>query len=450
MTAAPRQPRSVLIVSFSYWPAANARSFRWTALAEDWARRGMRVVVVCAWTPGAAEREMVNGVQVYRVGIRAVERLRATLARSRQSAPAQETGGKAAQSLGGRARRAAGRAIASLWQRLYWPDTACLWYFPALRQARELARSAPPDAVISVSPEFTAVAVGRALAGSRSRQVAWLIDLGDPFSFLSEAPPNNTRLYAGLNRKFERKCLAGASAVTVTNETTAQRYRELFPECAGKLHVIPPLLTLDVQPATASTTAEPGPVRFVYLGRLYRTIRRPDFLLALFAGLLERGGGANCELHFYGDASECAASFVPYAPLLGRQIHLHGPIPRSQVPEAMRQATVLVNIANTTDYQLPSKIVEYAVAGKPILNLAATDADCSGKFLASYPLHLTLLAAAGGPSVRDYDQVRELLARARQPADPGAISAWLDRYRLPAVSASYLQILAGAVSEAAA
>ena len=439
MTRSATRPDSVLIVSFSYWPAQNARSFRWTALAEDWASQGMRVDVVCAWVPGSAETETVGGVRVHRVGMRAVERLRAALARSRHGGPAQEAAGKNVQSLGSRAKRAAGRAIAAAWQQLYWPDTACLWYFPALRKARELQRAAASDAVISVSPEFTAVAVGHALAGSRPRNSAWLIDLGDPFSFLSEAPPNNTRLYAGLNRRFERRCLARASAVTVTNDATQDRYRELFPESASKLHVVPPLLTLDA-PAD-SKPATDGPVRLVYLGRLYRTIRRPDFLLALFA-VLAQGGGADCELHFYGDASECADSFVPYAALLGRRIHLHGTIPRSRVADAMREATVLVNISNTTDYQLPSKIVEYAASGKPILNIAATRADCSARFLAGYPMHLTLQAGDGAPSADDREQLLELLSRARQPVDAAALSAWLDRYRLPTVSASYLRILA--------
>lgn len=436
-----RLRRSVLIVSFSYWPAQNARSFRWTALAEDWARKGVRVRVVCAWAPGAAERESVNGVEVHRVGIRALERLRAGLARSRRNPPPAGEAGRTAPR--GGVRRAFGRFLSALWQRLYWPDTACLWYFPALRRARALLREEPAAALVSVSPEFTAVAVGLALAGSRSGPLAWLIDLGDPFSFPSDAPPNNTRLYAGLNRRFERRCLARADAVSVTNEATARRYRELLSGRAEKVRVIPPLLTLDVAPSGAP--ANDGPARFVYLGRLYRAIRRPDFLLALFAGLAAEGDGADLELHFYGDTSECADSFAPYAALIGRRIHLHGPVPRDRVAEAMRQATVLVNISNTTDFQLPSKIVEYAATGKPILNLAATDADCSATFLASYPLHLTLRASPGGLAAGDHDRVRELLARARQPADPAAVSVWLDQYRLPAVSAAYLRILAGAL-----
>lgn len=441
MSEASPLPPSVLIVSFSYWPAQNARSFRWTALAEDWARRGVRVRVVCAWAPGAAERESVNGVEVHRVGFRALERLRAGLARSRQAPPpAGETDRPAPR---GGVRRAFGRFLSALWQRIYWPDTACLWYFPALRKARALLRAEPGAALVSVSPEFTAVAVGCALAGGRPGPRAWLIDLGDPFSFPSDAPPNNTRLYAGLNRRFERRCLARADAVSVTNETTARRYRELLSGRAEKVQVIPPLLTLEFPPSAAQ--ANDGPVRFVYLGRLYRAIRRPDFLLALFAGLAAAGDGAGCELHFYGDTSECADSFVPYAALLGRRIHLHGPVPRDRVADAMRQATVLVNISNTTDFQLPSKIVEYAATGKPILNLAATDADCSARFLAGYPLHLTLRARPGGPAADDHERVRELLARARQPVDPAALSAWLDRYRLPAVSADYLRMLAGAL-----
>ena len=71
-----RGPGKVLIISFQYWPALNARAFRWTALAEDWAREGREVHVVCARVPDRPVLETQYGVRVHRAGSAWIERLR--------------------------------------------------------------------------------------------------------------------------------------------------------------------------------------------------------------------------------------------------------------------------------------------------------------------------------------------------------------------------------------
>ena len=61
----------------------------------------------------------------------------------------------------------------------------------------------------------------------------------------------------------------------------------------------------------------------------------------------------------------------------------------------MAEADVLVNIGNRTSYQLPSKVVEYAAFGKPILNFLASPDDSSAVFLSKYPFLLNVWK--GGP-----------------------------------------------------
>ncbi len=433
MSPSGRAPEKVIVVSYLYWPALTARAFRWTALAESWAREGCEVHVVCARTPDRPAFESVNGVQVHRVGSASIERLRASTA--------PESGPRAA-ARGNGIRRTAVAAVRSIWHAIYWPDTSCLWFFAARKKAGELVAAIDPDAIVSVSPTFTAVAVGRSVARRRPSRLRWLIDLGDPFSFAEEAPQNNFRLYRGLNIRFERGCFAEADAVSVTTPETRDRYAALFPESARKIAVIPPLLAL---PETIGEPAErPDRRRLVFLGRLYPSIRRPDFLLALFAALKDCEAAERCELHFYGNTWECEASFAPYRHRLGRDIHVHGPVPREQAISAMRSADVLVNIGNDTHYQLPSKIVEYAITGKPILNLAAHADDSSARFLADYPSQLTLVARAEGPTPGDVENLKAFLGRPSPEIAPEALRAWLAPYTLAEISARYRALLSGA------
>src|SRR5262249_55986464 len=311
-------------------------------------------------------------------------------------------------------RGGASAAARTIGHSIDWPDTSCPWYWAARSKARELVAEVAPGALVSVSPTFTAVAVGRALKRSSGRGFRWLIDLGDPFSFAEEAPPNNFRLYRRLNLAFERACFADADCVSVTTPETRERYAALFPESAPKTAVSPPLLALPDTAGSAATERSAGR-RLVFLGRLYATIRRPDFLLRLFAGLVEAQPGEGYELHFFGETRDCEASFVRYAHLIGRSVHLHGSVSRERAAAAMRSADVLVNLGNDTRYQLPSKIVEYSTTGKPILNLARYPDDSSARFLADYPAHLTLLAREEGPAAEDLARLRAFLSRPPQP-----------------------------------
>ena len=415
----------ILILSFSYPPIANARALRWGALAREWARQGHEVAVVSAWLPGAPEVERIDGVAVHRAGLRLGELLRARLAARRTSAVAS-AGGKPASSL-----------LHRVWRSIYWPDTSCLWFVPALGRARSLMREMRPDAVVSVSPMFTAVMVGlRLLAGSHPSP-RWLIDLGDPFSFAEEAPPNNFRLYRRLNQRMERAAFRRADAVAVTTEETRARYTALFGASAGKIEVIPPLIPIDCEPKQEAPT---DAICLVYVGTLYRSIRGPDFLLALFRRLLERPIGPRLQLHVYGDVQDCRPSFERHAELLGRKLFVHGAVPRPRALDALQEASVLVNIGNRTAYQLPSKLVEYAALGKPILNIAAVPGDSSARFLARYPRHLSL-QESDEPSEEQLSRCERFLQDAADRRLAPVPADWVAPYRLPGISARYLALL---------
>lgn len=94
--------------------------------------------------------------------------------------------------------------------------------------------------------------------------------------------------------------------------------------------------------------------------------------------------GAKLELHFYGVLNDCKPCFDPYGDLLGSKIFIHGLVPRAEAVRAMQEATVLVNFGNSTAYQLPSKVVEYVMLGKPVLNVTKLDSDSSRNFFSDF------------------------------------------------------------------
>lgn len=429
---------NLLIVSFSYAPMLNPRAFRWTALAEEFARRGVRVRVVSSWQPGLKRLQTVHGVEIHRVGNRFIERVRALLVRSRCH-PQQEI----ARPLLQKYRTSLGRLISWLWRQVAWPDTTCVWYLAALRKAQVLLRETPTATVVSVSPTFTAALVGCTLSRSL-KNGRWILDMGDPFSFAHESPANNFLFYNALNLCMERILFRQACAVTLTNANVRQRYAELYSDCADKLYVIPPLLPeTAIKPIIrfAAAMTPDHPIRIVYIGSLYQRLRRPDFLLALFEGLVLKGGDRRLELHFFGNSDECNDAFVPYMSWLGRTIILHGVVSREDAFAAVREATIVVNLGNMNNCQLPSKLVEYAAARKPILNIMRINRDVSEDFMKNYGAILNLHDSGLAPTVEQIRLLSEFIDVPITTIGNRDDDRWIEQFKTSAVADQYATVL---------
>lgn len=429
---AQNPPRRMLLISFSYAPMLNARAFRWTALAEHFASTGWEIDVVTSRQPGMAPGEAQGALRIHRAGWRWAEALRGLLRRQRGQVP-ESSGNK---------RGFAGLLLQMLrervWRHLYWPDSSCLWYWPARRAALRLVEAHEHDVIVSVSPGFTAVLVGKAARRAQPR-ARWVIDVGDPFSLQVDAAPNNATLYGTLNRRAERDAFARADAIAVTTAQTAARYADAFPESSAKVRVIPPLLSIGPASSDARVFDEEGVVRFVYVGTLYRGLREPGFLLELFGALCARRPAARHELHFFGDVHQFADLLRASQERL--PVKLHGTVPRETIARAVEGASVLVNIGNSSSDQLPSKVVEYAASGKPILNIARNAADTSAAFLGSYPDKLTLYDAGRQPAPEQIEEIEKFSRSLPRRIPAGQLEAWLAPYRLPEIAERYEALL---------
>jgi Glycosyl transferase 4-like domain len=395
---------NLLIVSYVYAPDRSPRAYRWTALAEYWARQGHRVDVISGWKQGDDRLERRGGVTIHRVGGGIVERLRGFLGQASHRAggtPATRTARSSAL------QRAAEAIYAATLRQLFWPDYAFHWYLSAVASGRTLCRATAYDAVISVSHPFTPHLVGLALK-RRTPTLRWLVDIGDPFSLLAEIPPNNTALYRRLNQRAEAAVLRESDAVAVTVEGCRANLIDAFAMDADKIFVVPPLLSLPAINESTAPLFASGATHLVFIGTLYRALRDPAPLLALFRALHRRRGGLH--LHFFGALNDCAPCFAALGDVDARDIHHHGVVPRGTIAAAMLDADILVNIGNATSHQLPSKLVEYAAAARPILNLASRADDTAGEFLAAYPASLTLTTSGGEPDQSTVDAALAFIA----------------------------------------
>lgn len=422
----------ILIISCLYPPSLTPRAFRWAAIAEQWAKEGHHVDVVCETAPARAASETVNGVHIHRVGSGLIGRMRRKIGTEKVTQAPES--GSLRETLTALIKKTSKYA----WRRLYWPDHACLWYWPAIGKARKLQAANDYDVMYSSSIPFTGHLVALGIK-NKYPDLRWIVDIGDPFCFSDGVTVNNFALYGKLNIRYEKKVLLLADAVTVTTGATRERYGEIFPFAASKISIIPPLLSMAPAAGADAPRAFPqdNKIRLVFLGTLYRAIRSPENLLRLFSKLLEeRELAERLELHFYGDIGSCQDCFEPYSDFMGRNIFIHGLVDRKVAAEAMKDADILVNIGNDTAYQLPSKVVEYLAAMKPILNFAKTDQDSSIVFFRHYD---GIMWIAGDITICEQDRFQAIVNFIRYPqkVDVNAREQQLNIFRIDQIAKTY-------------
>lgn len=425
----------ILLITAWYFPFTHPRPHRWTALAEYWAAQGHTVHVVTARQRAAPHATRHKGVQIHRVGFDSLKELFYFFkgdgsARGRVGAPVRKPG---------RLERFFNFLYKKVWKNTCFPDDACLWYWPAKRKIMSLMETEQMDLVCSVSLPFTGQLLGRAVH-RRYPKAFWLADIGDPFSF-EGFPLNNRFLYGRLNRRLERLILEQANAVVVTTALAKTQYARVFGSASVRhMHVIPPLL----HPAPETPVQVPAisaiPLKIGYFGALYAPVRTPCAFLDLLEMTLEHLPDANAllEVHFYGEI------FPEFYEVLQRQplVRLHGLQSRETVRAAMQEMDILLHIGNQTSFQLPSKAVEYAASGKPVLNLSYTEADAFAAFWGGREGLLTLKVKNGkvdAAGVRAWmDCLEGKWPQQDLPVDP----AWLKPFLLEQVAGAYMALFA--------
>lgn len=369
----------MLIVTAWYSPFIHPRAHRWTAIAEHWASEGHEVHVLTAKVRECRQSEVRQGVRVHRVGFDSLKEwvyagFNVESARGRVGVLPSKPG---------RFARLAGWFYQSIWKNLYFPDDACVWYFPARRKLKQLLENEAFDVLFTVSLPFTGHLLGL------GQRVFWVADIGDPFSFQAKAP-NNRFLYQHLNRHLERLVLKSAHAVVLTTEAARQKYRAQFGEDAvSRMSVIPPVCTFPLSTDQRSAQRRTSVTKLGYFGALYAPTRTPDAFLKLLSQTFSVSPAwrERLEVHFYGEV------FPEFYEMLAAEpvIRLHGLCSRADAWAAMQEMDILVNIGNTTDFQLPSKAVDYLASGKPILNLSYTQNDPFAKFFEGNPMVFNLI-----------------------------------------------------------
>ncbi|MCG5497532.1 glycosyltransferase [Ectothiorhodospira variabilis] len=397
MSAVPR--RRVLIVAVEFPPAKGIGRLRplkfcqhlqglgWDAAVLTLAEGDMQPV------DRATLDEIPTGTPVYRVALprprdRVIRGLKRLLGRApadgcEDPATREEQGGtKQPASFpareGGRldwARRMVASVDRFVHRHLQIPDDLVLWWPPAVRQGAKVVEEFRPDVILATAPHFTSLIVGARL--SRKTGVPWVADYRDLWTgdvLRAWVPAWRQRLELAL----ERRVVTTAGAVVTVSGPKTEVMRKRLPGLADEDLVT---ITNGYDPeefeGVAAEGREPGVLRIVYAGRLFKNRRGYELLEAAGALIRERPELAGCfRFEYYGGrAPEIVARMDELLASHGlEQTFCFFPdVAYARSKALQKGADVLLLIVDggeTTSGVIPGKLFEYIAAGRPILCVA--------------------------------------------------------------------------------
>ena len=215
------------------------------------------------------------------------------------------------------------------------------------------------DLLITIAmPHQIHWAVGKMYAKGKRLAKTWVADCGDPYMFCGTSQYKRPYYFARQEKRWGREC----DYIAVPVESARDAY---YPEFRDKIRVIPQAFDFD-QVKLQEYVPNKVPT-FAFSGNLIPKVRDPKPLLDYLCTLEK-------EFKFIVFTTK-QHLVTPYKDKLGDKLEVNGYIPRLELLEKLSSLDFLINIGNISANQLPSKLIDYGLTQRPILNINPLNFD---------------------------------------------------------------------------
>ncbi len=226
------------------------------------------------------------------------------------------------------------------------------------------------DAVIGLCAPYY---IAQAVAEAKISSIKAIIQL-DPYTYNYTMPVFLSSLRKQTEKSVIRKLNHVFAASFVYDELMEKRIAD--KEKATSF-MIPGIVVDEVCSSPQKAKRDNDRINFVFIGQFYDEIRNPKYLLELFCKL-----PPNFVLHIYGGGADGIVDM--YRDKLGERLVHHGWVSSDVAKKQMYDADFLVNVNNTIQNQMASKLFEYIGTGKPIVNICKSRGCPSLKYVSGY------------------------------------------------------------------
>lgn len=319
----------IVIIAKNCYPALGPRAHRTTELAKELARRGHQVKVYALlgnydYSKISKETGIIfNNLGVSKLGVK-------------------DNTGKYSKKL----LASAGRKIFGKFLQI--PNVELM---PMVKRA--LYKEEQIEYLITIAYPHTIHWGAASYVKKNKNKIAfWVADCGDPFMM----DPYNYRpfYFSYFEKSWGRLC----DFITVPIESAKSGY---YPEFRDKIRVIPQGFRFDeVELASYKKNEVPT---FAFSGMVYRGLRDPAKFLKYLTTLDKdfRFVVYTKQHHFYKE----------YVEKLGEKLELRDYVPRAELLKQLSSMDFLINIKNVSEVQQPSKLIDYALTKRPILEISS-------------------------------------------------------------------------------
>lgn len=233
-----------------------------------------------------------------------------------------------------------------------------LFEYPAIEDffkvKRILNRQQNHDLMISFAVPYP-VHWGVAWSKTKNHPVAkkWIADCGDPY--MGDVVDTYRKLFyfSYIEKWFCKK----ADYITIPISGAIEAY---YPRFHHKIKIIPQGFDFKFDDLTPSPSQNKYPV-FAYSGGFLPGTRDPRELLDTLTGL-----DRPYKFFIYTNSMEMV---LGYKTLLGEKLEILDYIPRDELIIELSRMDFLINFDNGTKRHSPSKLIDYAIVGRPVLNI---------------------------------------------------------------------------------
>lgn len=365
----------ILLIAYEFPPIISGQSLRWFYLANEFAKQGIEVHVLCPNMPALPpfSEELHDDVIVHRtwagpyVGVsQSIYLLMSRLKNQKDSPGKVVPVDPSHQSTTLLKIYRWGRQFLD---RIIFPDLRSEWVFSASLRLIQLLGSKSYNAIVSSHEPGASLILG--LLGKRISQLPFIADLADPV-----VAPHAPKWRYRFDLAFEAMVLKRADAAVVTTEAAS----ELFMNRHG-LQDIREKFSCVTQgfPSRGEKSTHIGHrcselLKIVYTGNFYEDFRSPAQLAIALKSLED----LTIQVDFYGNHTAYQSLFEG----IGKVI-FHGAVDHHICLMAQQSCDVLLSLGNRQAFQVPGKIYEYLGAGVPILHIAMSETDEAGLLISN-------------------------------------------------------------------
>lgn len=329
-TSQIQEKKKILLVSNGFYPEISPRSYRATELTKEFCRQGHDVTVITKYR----EHDYSDFLKSYNITFKMWRKSRLPIIPFYKHKPFSFLS------------RGLSRILLTLFE---YPGIDDMF-----KVKKMLKHETGYDLMISFAVPYP-VHWGVAWAKTKKHYIAntWIADCGDPYMGDVLDSFRKPFYFAYLEKSFCRK----ADFISIPVESAKPAY---YAEFHNKIKIIPQgfdfTLTDNQEEQHKNNIPE-----FAYAGRFLQGIRDPRLLMQFLNKV-----DLPFRFHVFTDQVDLLKE---YQNSLEDKLVVSNYMPRDQLMKILSKMDFLINFDNNTKLNIPSKLIDYAITNRPVLNI---------------------------------------------------------------------------------